>query len=506
MRTLLTAKHVVGHENGHHTLLRDGQVVMEDDRILFVGHDFPGEVDARHDYGTALIGPGFIDLDALADLDTTILGYDNQPAWEKGRIWPKTYMDRGPYEMYSPAELAFQKRYAFAMLLRHGITTALPIASLFYRPWGETVDEFESAAESAGALGLRAYLGPAYRTGNTFIHDDGRIDCFYDEPRGLAELDAAIRFCRDHENTQGGLVRTMLAPDRVETCTPELLRRTAAAVRDLGVPVRLHACQSRLEYDLVLKQHGMSPPEWLDSLGFLTPRSIIPHASWVSGSRGLDRPGRDLDILRDAGVSIAHCPLVSARGGRALDSFAKYRAMGLNIGLGTDTWPPDILANMQAGMLLCRVAEGSAQSVRAGDFYDAATLGGANALARPDLGRLTPGAKADVVVFDFSHPLIGQVIDPIQTLLISGAGRDVRDVFTDGIRRVQDGEVLGFDLAAGHLQAQAQFDGLVAKYPERTWKHPPVETIFQPSYAVVGRQEGKEESSFFEKKEAKKLL
>lgn len=64
-----------------------------------------------------LIGPGFVDLDALSDLDTTILGFDNSPAWRKGRIWPDTYMQRGPYEMYTPDELAFQKRYAFAQLI-----------------------------------------------------------------------------------------------------------------------------------------------------------------------------------------------------------------------------------------------------------------------------------------------------------------------------------------------------------------------------------------------------
>jgi cytosine/adenosine deaminase-related metal-dependent hydrolase len=487
MRTLLTARHVVGHDNGRHCLIENGEVVIEADRIVFVGRDFPGEVDQRHDFGLSLLGPGLIDLDALSDLDTTILGYDNQPAWEKGRIWPKSYMDRGPYEMYSPDELAFQKRYAFALLLRHGITTALPIASLFYRAWGETPEEFDSAAESAADLGIRAYLGPAYRTGNTYIedpgiHEDVRIDCHYDEPRGLAELDAAIAFARRHDNTHGGLIRAMLAPDRVETCTPELLRRTAAAVRDLDIPVRLHACQSKLEYDLVLQQHAMSPPEWLASLGFLSPRTLIPHATWVSGARGLDRPGRDLDILGEAGVSIVHCPLVTARGGRALDSFSKYKARGLNIGLGTDTWPPDLLANMQIGALLSRISDGTALNTRAADLYDAATTGGADALHRPDLGRLAPGAQADITVFDLSHPLIGQVIDPIQTLLIGGAGRDVSDVFVAGRHVVQNGVLPGFDLAAAHARAQSQFDGLVAKYPERTWKHPPVERIFTSSY------------------------
>lgn len=101
-----------------------------------------------------------IDLDALSDLDTTILGIDHHPGWAKGRVWPRSYVDAGPYEMYTQEELAFQKRFAFGQLLLNGITTAAPIASLFYREWGETVAEFDAAAEAAGVLGLRVYLSP----------------------------------------------------------------------------------------------------------------------------------------------------------------------------------------------------------------------------------------------------------------------------------------------------------------------------------------------------------
>ena len=105
MRTRLTADWVVGHENGRHCLIRQGEVISEDKHIIFVGHDFPGEVHITYACGKALIAPGFIDLDALADLDTTILGFDNQPGWRKGRVWPQSYMDRGPYEMYTQEEL-----------------------------------------------------------------------------------------------------------------------------------------------------------------------------------------------------------------------------------------------------------------------------------------------------------------------------------------------------------------------------------------------------------------
>lgn len=487
-RTLLTARWLVGHRGGRHLLLEHGEIVFEEGEVVFIGHGFEGEVARRIDYGNALIGPGFVDLDALSDLDTTILAYDNQPAWQKGRVWPRSYLEAGPYEMYSREELAFQKRHAFATLIRNGITTALPIASLFYRAWGETPEEFADAAEAAAALGLRAYLGPAYRTGNQLVEADGRITTHYDEARGLKELGAAIAFCERFEGAAGGLIRTMLAPDRIETSTAELLRRTAAAGRSLGVPVRLHCCQSTIEYELVLAQHGMSPPEWLASLGFLGERTLLPHGTFVSGSRHIARPGRDLEIIRDAGATIVHCPLVSGRHGNAIDHFGRYREMGLRIGMGTDTSPPDMIMNLQVGMILARTMAGSATAVRSEDYYDAATIGGADALGRPDLGRLQPGSRADIIVFELDRPHLGQVIDPIQTMLLAGHGRDVSTVIIDGRFVMEDRAIPSIDEAADTRRAQAQFEGVMARYPERTLGHPPMGEIFSSSYPIQRKE------------------
>jgi cytosine/adenosine deaminase-related metal-dependent hydrolase len=483
-RILMSARWVVGHANGRHRLIEKGQVVFEDGCIVFVGRNFPGDVSRRVDYGHALIGPGFIDLDALSDLDTTILAYDNQPAWKKGRVWPRSYVEAGPYEMYTREELAFQKRYAFASLIRNGITTALPIASLFYRAWGETTEEFSDAADAAADLGLRAYLGPAYRTGNLLVEADGRITTYYDEPRGLAELDAAITFCKTFEGAAGDLIRTMLAPDRIETCTPELVRRTAAAGRELRVPVRQHACQSKIEYDLVVAQHGMSPPEWMASLGLLDERTLLPHGTFVSGSRHIIRPGRDLEIIRDAGSTIVHCPLVSGRHGNTIDHFGRYREMGIRIGLGTDTAPPDMIENMRVGMILARVTAGSVAAVRSEDYYDAATIGGADALGRDDLGRLSEGARADLTVFDLDRPHLGQFIDPIQTMMLSGHGRDFTTVVIDGRFVMENRAIPGVDEANEKLRAQAQFEKLMALYSKRSHGHPPAGAIFSSSYPV----------------------
>ena len=483
-RVLLTADWVVGHRDGHHILLPRGEVVFEDGEILFVGRGFDGDVARRIDYGHALIGPGFIDLDALSDLDTTVLALDNQPGWRKGRVWPESYMQAGPREMYTPDELRWQKRYAFTRLIANGITTALPIASLFYRAWGETWDEFESAAEAAQDLGLRVYLGPAYRSGNSFVRDTGEIDFHVDEDRGLDGLDQACRFLQAFEGRAGGLIRTMLAPDRIETCTAALLRRTAEIGRAFDVPVRLHCCQSAFEYQSVLHLHQMSPPQWLDHLNVLGPNMILPHLTHISGRNGIDHIAPDLEILGNSGAALAHCPLVMARGGAALQSFGQYRDAGLTIGMGTDTHPPDMIHNMQIGLLTARIAEGTPDAVQARDLYDAATLGGATALRRGDLGRLMRGARADITVIGFDTPAMGQIIDPIQTILLNGSGRDVHSVVIDGRFVMEGGAIPGVDPDAYQKRAQNQFDALVAQYPDRTVFHPPVNKIFRPSYPI----------------------
>ena len=82
--TLLKAKWIVGHEDGRHVLYEDGEIAISGDSVIHVGGKFPGAAARTIDYGNALIGPGFIDLDAVSDLDTTVLGFDNQPAAKSG--------------------------------------------------------------------------------------------------------------------------------------------------------------------------------------------------------------------------------------------------------------------------------------------------------------------------------------------------------------------------------------------------------------------------------------
>ncbi len=149
----------------------------------------------------------------------------------------------------------------------------------------------------------------------------------------------------------------------------------------------------------------------------------------------------DLSILAKSGASIAHCPLIFARIGDALDNFGRYMKVGVNIGIGTDTYPHNMIEEMRTALLISRVVSGKMDNVSTAEVFSAATAGGADALHRQDIGRIAPGAKADIVLLDLSVPSMQPMRDPIRSLLHHAADRAVRDVIIDGKKVVENGKV-----------------------------------------------------------------
>ena len=115
----------------------------------------------------------------------------------------------------------------------------------------------------------------------------------------------------------------------------------------------------------------------------------------------------DTRLLAESGASVAHCPVVYARVGFVLHSLSHYVRAGIPVSLGTDTSPHDMLMEMRTAALLNKLTEQDATAGLAREVFDAATLGGARALLRDDVGRLAAGAKADIVLVDMDQLHIG---------------------------------------------------------------------------------------------------
>jgi 5-methylthioadenosine/S-adenosylhomocysteine deaminase len=239
------------------------------------------------------------------------------------------------------------------------------------------------------------------------------------------------------------------------------------------------------EFQEALRSTGRTPVGILAEHGLLGPDLILGHCRFVGGNSQTAYPyDDDLDTLARSGATVAHAPLAGGRRGGALESFQRFRDRGIKLSIGTDTYPLDILAEMHAAALFCKVIDRKPEVGVAADVFRAATLGGANALGRDDLGRLCRGAKADITIVDFSALRIGPVYDPIRSLVHAATGELVDTVIIDGRVVVEGGRVLAWDMDAVTREVRRAAERIWNDFPAYHWSGQPVGTVFPRSFEL----------------------
>jgi 5-methylthioadenosine/S-adenosylhomocysteine deaminase len=126
--------------------------------------------------------------------------------------------------------------------------------------------------------------------------------------------------------------------------------------------------------------------------------------------------------------------------------------------IGSDTYPRDMIMNMRTASYLGKIMSHTYFAATAGDVFQAATLGGAASVGRDDLGRLAPGALADIIIIDLSGRgtlRYGPVRDPVKSVVECGVGDDVDTVIVDGKIIMENGIIPGVDFASIREAAQA---------------------------------------------------
>ena len=470
MRTRISCGWLVGHDSRGHILLSNADLVFEGNTILFVGENFPGEIDAEIDAADCLVIPGFIDTHVHSGhrashrliSDVGRPDYFGQPfleisvAREGTRVGGDPRYVR-PDDNAAAEDLAINARFTIAELLRNGITT--------FVEFGSQRKVQEALLQQIAELGPRAYLGPGFDSGRWVAGEGGKLMRVLEEARGQREFELALDFIDQNDGACGGLVRGIVVPREVETCTVDLMRAAAVAARERGLPVAIHAAYNIHEVFDIIREHQMTSIELLEEVGLMSDTLNIGHGNFTADNPLMSYSGsHDLEIMGRHRCSISHCPVNVHRRGRFLDSWQSYKRAGVNIALGTDTYPRDMVLQMRNASYVGKIASRNLKAATAGEVFTAATLNGARSLGRDDIGRLAPGARADIVIIDLTGRdslRYGPIRDPIKSLIDCGIGDDVDTVIVDGVVRMEGGRIPGVDF--GELRRQAQAAG------ERIW-------------------------------------
>jgi 5-methylthioadenosine/S-adenosylhomocysteine deaminase len=141
----------------------------------------------------------------------------------------------------------------------------------------------------------------------------------------------------------------------------------------------------------------------------------------------------------------------------------------VNMSLGTDTNPQSVIEAMRWAAVCSKIVERSTQATTAADAFDAATLGGARALGRDDLGRIAPGARADLVLWKAASWAMTPLRDPIKNIVFNATAEDVDRVYVDGRLVVDGGRVLAADERAILAALQAAGERMWPRMQQYDW-------------------------------------
>jgi cytosine/adenosine deaminase-related metal-dependent hydrolase len=474
---------IIAFDGTEHRLLEDGIVVFEGDTIIHVGKSYSGSLDRKIDARKRLVIPGLVNIHSHFGSNPYSKSYRGDGSTRE--VYNSDLFDRGIAFGASITKEDYVNSVGFSLArqLKSGVTTVVEMGSV------DALGD-KRAVDLASESGIRAYLLKAVRSG-TYYTEDGHAVKFtnfdgnvWDDTQGYKQLEGAMRFIEEYDGSHDERIKSFLYPSAVYNCSPDIFREVRRLADEHGFLISSHVSEAALTFREMLRRHGKTPTEHLADLGILGPDFIAGHSIIVSGhskSGYADPWDRDIALLAETGSTVAHCPIVFSRYGIAMESYSKFLRMGVNMGMGTDSFPQDLLREMRLASTLSKVVEREASVATSLDIFNSATINGADALHRQDLGRIAVGAKADLALIKLDSFNMSPLRDPIRNFVQLAESSDVDMVIVDGETLVEDGKVLRFDGEKSFEAMQDSMNKICGRIPGNDRLGRSIEDLMAPT-------------------------
>jgi cytosine/adenosine deaminase-related metal-dependent hydrolase len=174
----------------------------------------------------------------------------------------------------------------------------------------------------------------------------------------------------------------------------------------------------------------------------------------------------DFALLAMSGATVSHDPLVFIKRGNKMHSHSKYIDSGINVSIGCDTSPQDMLNEMRMASYTSKLADWSCFSGSAREIFNSATLGGAKAIGRDDLGKIAKGCLADLAIINMETINNVPCRDPVKNLVNASSRSDVDYVIVNGEVIVEKGRILTIDEEKLLKQVQKTTEAIWDRIPD----------------------------------------
>jgi guanine deaminase len=322
-------------------------------------------------------------------------------------------------------------------LLANGTTTAVYFATI-HTPASLAL------AEICMQKGQRALVG------KVVMDDPAQCPDFYRDPDAAAAVAETKRFIeavREMDSGERPLVQPVVTPRFIPSCTDAALKGLGDLARHYGCHVQTHCSESDWAKDFVETRFGRSDAASLDDFGLLTRRTILAHSNFIDE--------RDIDLIRERGAGIAHCPLSNFYFANAVFPLRTALERRMHVGLGTDVsggYSPSLFDGCRHALSASRVLQSGVHAqlspqergargapITHQEAFWLATAGGAEALDLPT-GSFRPGYEFDALMVDTTAAASNVKIrrhddsldDIFQKIVLNAARADIAAVWVGG--------------------------------------------------------------------------
>jgi 5-methylthioadenosine/S-adenosylhomocysteine deaminase len=372
---------------------------IKDDQIAYLGKMPPiGSAKTTIDAKGGIVMPGLINAHTHSPM-SIYRGLADDIAlfeWLNNHIWPVEK------KFVTEENIALASELSIAEMIRSGTTA---FNDMYF---------FSNITEKiAVKAGMRAVLGEA----------------LIDIPKPVHKISESYWKDKAGTQTENDLITVSIVPHSPYSCSKKILKKTRAVSKKYGVIIHTHISETQSEVDHIRKEHGMTPVEYLDSIGFLNGNTIAVHCVVLSD--------RDIDILAKRKVGIVHCPQSNLKLASGIARIGDLKKAGLTIALGTDGPASnntlDMFCEMKMAALIHKGTSGDPSLLSAKEVVEMATINGAKALGIDHLtGSIEKGKKADIIIINTDELHLTPMYDPYSHIVYSSKGSDVDTVIING--------------------------------------------------------------------------
>ena len=279
-----------------------------------------------------------------------------------------------------------------------------------------------STARAAVEMGVKAEIGLLYLSiadGSTLKNEQN--EALLDMEKSLPER-----------------VRVSHAPHAIYTVSTQRLRKAAEDAAVDGRRIHIHAAETAKEFEDCLSQHNATPIAYLNSLGVLTPKTILAHCVHLTDD--------DRKIISETGAVIAHNPVSNQKLCSGIFNWQAAADAGCRITIGTDGCSSNnnlsMFEEMKFAALSAKISSNDPKSGKAEDIFKAATVSAAEAFGY-DSGVIAVGKEADAMLVDLNAPEMVGDYNLVSNLVYSASKSVVDTVICQGKVIMENGKVPG---------------------------------------------------------------